>query len=81
MAKNWLWSYNVQKKVKYGAFSMSIKELTNKVRSASPKRSHAARVKMLKKAQIIDKNGYYSERYFSEETVEKDKEAGKAITA
>lgn len=36
---------------------------------------------MLKEAQIIDNNGYYSERYFSEETVENDKEKGKAATA
>lgn len=69
------------KESKVWSIFMSIKELTNKVRSASPKRNHAARVRMLVKAQIIDKNGYYSERYFSEETVEKDKEAGKAITA
>ncbi|HAS6602689.1 hypothetical protein P3638_05085 [Vibrio parahaemolyticus] len=60
---------------------MSIKELTKKVSNASQKRSHTKRVKMLKEAQIIDNNGYYSERYFSEETVENDKEKGKAATA
>lgn len=60
---------------------MSMKELTNKVKAASSKRNHAARVQMLKKANIIDKNGYFSERFFSVETVEKDKETGKAITA
>lgn len=60
---------------------MSIKELTAKVKAASSKRNHAARVKMLKKAHIIDSNGYFSERFFSVETVSKDKETGKAITA
>ncbi|HAT1543979.1 hypothetical protein [Aeromonas hydrophila] len=60
---------------------MSIKDITKKVRDASLKRTHNARVKMLRRAHIIDNNGYYSEHYFSEETVEKDKETGKAVIA
>lgn len=60
---------------------MSIRELTAKVKEASPHRTHEMRVRMLKAANIIDKDGYYSEQFFSKETVEKDRKSGKAVTA
>lgn len=60
---------------------MSIRELTAKVKEASTHRTHRTRVRMLKAANIIDKNGYFAEQFFSEETVEKDRKAGKAVTA
>lgn len=65
----------------FGVTFMYIKELTDKVRGVSTKRSHEKRVRMLRNAHILDKNGYFSEHYFSQETIKKDKEAGKAITA
>ena len=60
---------------------MSIKDLTQKIQTASLNRTHRQRVQLLQKARIIDKNGYFSEDYFSEETVEKDRTSGKAVVA
>lgn len=60
---------------------MSIAELTRKVKAANAKRTHADRVALLRKANIIDKDGYLSENIFSQETVSKDKARRTPITA
>lgn len=60
---------------------MCIQELTDKVRGAAKKRTPAQRVELLKKANIIDDNGYFSEKYFSQETVNKDRLASLPATA
>lgn len=36
-------------------------------------RTHEQRVELLKKANILDADGYYLEQYFSSETVKKDR--------
>ncbi len=53
---------------------MCIQELTDKVKEAAKKRTPAQRTALLKKAHIIDENGYFSEEYFSQETVNRDKQ-------
>ena len=60
---------------------MCIQELTDKVTEAAKKRTPAQRVELLKKANIIDDNGYFSEQYFSQETVNRDKLASPPATA
>lgn len=52
---------------------MSITELMQKIEASSKTRTDAERKKLLRKAHIIDKNGYYDARYFSAETVAKDR--------
>ena len=59
---------------------MCIQELTDKVKEAAKKRTPAQRVELLKKANIIDGNGYFSEKYFSQETVNRDKQASPSAT-
>lgn len=56
---------------------MSIQELTKKVKQASKNRTHEERIDLLKKAHIIDNDGFYSSSFFSEETVRKDKQTAK----
>lgn len=58
---------------------MCIHELTRKVKQASANRTHEQRVKLLQKANIIGKDGYFSEKFFSEETVKRDRTFGKAV--
>ncbi|MGK0290607.1 MAG: hypothetical protein ACI86H_002066 [bacterium] len=60
--------------------TMDILELTKKIKESAKTRTHAERVELLREANIIDKDGYYSERFFSEETVRKNRQLGKPIT-
>lgn len=52
---------------------MSITELMQKIEASSKTRTDAERKELLRKAHIIDKDGYYDSRYFSSETVAKDR--------
>ena len=52
---------------------MNITELTKKVRESAITRTKAQQVELLIKANIIDKDGYYSTHFFSERTVANDK--------
>lgn len=60
---------------------MTIKELTIKVKAANQTRTHAERVELLRKANIIGADGYLSEKFFSKETVEQDRATHQPITA
>ena len=53
---------------------MGIQELTDKAKKTAKERTPANRAELLKKAHIIDDNGYFSEQYFSQDTVNKDKQ-------
>ena len=59
---------------------MSILELTKKVRKDADKLTHAERVELLRQANIIDNEGYYSADFFSAQTVAKDKKSRTAIS-
>lgn len=52
---------------------MCIKELTEKVKASIGTSTHEERVKKLLAAKIIDESGYYHPKYFSAETVKKNK--------
>ncbi len=56
---------------------MSITELIQKVEASSKTRTNAQRKELLRKAHIIDKDGYYDARFFSAETVAKDRNRNK----
>lgn len=56
---------------------MSIVELTKKMQESAEQRTHAERMELLKEANILDKDGYYCEEFFSRQTVEQDKKARK----
>ena len=43
------------------------------IRKGSSERTKEQRAELLRKAQILDDNGDYVERFFSQETLEKDK--------
>lgn len=43
------------------------------IRAGSAGRTKEQRAELLRKAQILDANGDYVERFFSKETLEKDK--------
>ena len=58
---------------------MDIRELTKKVKESSDKMTREEKIKLLHKANIIDESGYYSEKFFSAETVAKDKAQGKPL--
>lgn len=58
---------------------MCILELSKKVQKATKNRTHIQRVELLRQAKIIDQEGYYSEEFFSIETVTKDKKLKAAI--
>jgi hypothetical protein len=60
---------------------MSILELIKKVQKDAENRTDAQAVELLRQANIIDKDGYYSEDFFSSETVAKDKKSSKALRA
>ena len=57
---------------------MSITELTKQVKEQAGTRTNNKNIELLKRANIVDDKGYYSEQYFSKETVDKDRKAGKA---
>ena len=59
---------------------MSIIELTKITREQSKTRTHSQRVALLKAADIIGSDGYLSDKYFSQETVEKDRKSGRKPT-
>jgi len=59
---------------------MSITELTMIARKQSKTRNHSQRVALLKAADIIGSDGYFSEKSFSTETVEKDRKSGRKPT-
>lgn len=52
---------------------MCIIELTKLVRKSAVKRTKQQELKLLKDAKIIDDNGFYSKKFFSKSTVDKDK--------
>ena len=52
---------------------MSIIELTKQVKEQSKTRGHLKRFELLKRANILDDNGYFLEQYFSKGTVDKDR--------
>lgn len=56
---------------------MSISELLEKAKASAKLRTHEQNITLLKEAHIIDDNGYYDSRYFSEETVKNDIENSK----
>jgi len=60
---------------------MTITELTKKIEESAKKRTRAEEIALLRDAHIIDESGYYDERFFSAETVRKDRQAGKPIIA
>jgi hypothetical protein len=57
---------------------MSIIELIKQVEKQSKTRTHSKSIELLKRANIIDDKGYYSEQYFSKGTIERDRKDGKA---
>jgi hypothetical protein len=59
---------------------MSITELTRIAREQSKTTTHSQRVALLKAADIIGPDGYLSDKYFSQETVEKDRQSGRQPT-
>jgi hypothetical protein len=58
---------------------MSITELIEKVKASAKARTPEQRMELLKKAHILDATGHYDPRYFSEETVRKDRERNLTI--
>ncbi len=58
---------------------MNIIELTKKVRESAATRTKEQQIELLRKANIIDENGYYSTRFFSEYTVANDIAKGHPI--
>jgi hypothetical protein len=58
---------------------MNIIELTKKVRESAATRTKEQQIELLRKANIIDENGYYSTRFFSEHTVANDIAKGNPI--
>lgn len=56
---------------------MLMTELSKKVQQRTRQRTHAQRVELLQKAHILDKNGYFLEGYFSEQTVARDRQSAK----
>jgi hypothetical protein len=53
---------------------MSITELTKRVKASAEARTPEQRRALLQEARILDQSGHYDPRYFSEETVRKDRE-------
>ncbi|MCX6722468.1 MAG: hypothetical protein NT094_00165 [Candidatus Staskawiczbacteria bacterium] len=53
---------------------MSITELMEKAKISASKRTQEDRKALLEKAHILDSNGYYDAKYFSDKTVSKSKE-------
>ena len=53
---------------------MSITELMKKAKISASKRTQEDRRKLLIQAHVLDSDGVYDSRYFSEQTVNKSKE-------
>lgn len=58
---------------------MFISELLEKAKASAKLRTRKENIILLRKAHIIDENGYYDPKYFSEETVKNDIEKSKKI--
>ncbi len=58
---------------------MDIRELTKKVKESASKMTREEKIQLLRDAKIIDESGYYCEKFFSAETVAKDKAQGKPL--
>ena len=58
---------------------MNITELTKKVRESAISRTTKQEIDLLEKSNIIDKNGYYSNQFFSKRTVANDISDGHPI--
>ncbi|NQZ10965.1 MAG: hypothetical protein HRT35_27750 [Algicola sp.] len=58
---------------------MTITELIEKVKEDAKTRTPAESAAMLRKANIIDSDGYCSEEFYSSEAVAKDKQAGTPV--
>jgi hypothetical protein len=58
---------------------MSVRELIKKVEVADRKRSRKDSFKLLVKAKILDKDGCYDARFFSENTVKRSR-LGKRVS-
>ena len=59
---------------------MSISDLVKKENEAAKTRTPEERAALLKKAHILDDDGFFCEGYFSEETINKSKEMKHAST-
>ena len=57
-----------------------LEDVVTKARRAARTRTPEQRLKLMKEAGLLDEEGYYSSRFFSEETVAKDKACVKAST-
>lgn len=53
---------------------MTVEQLAERLRESSQKRTPEQRIKLLQRAHVLDKEGYYCSEYFSEETVANDHE-------
>jgi hypothetical protein len=60
---------------------MSVKNLTKKIQQGTLNRTHEQRISMLRKANILDKEGFFSKEYFSENTIKNDKESSQVKVA
>ena len=58
---------------------MNITELTKKVREKAASRTIQKTIRLLQKSHIIDKDGYYSDQFFSEKTVANDRSTSHSI--
>ena len=58
---------------------MDIRGLTRKIQDLASTMTREEKIQLLKDAKIIDESGYYSEEFFSAETVAKDKANGKPL--
>jgi hypothetical protein len=58
---------------------MSITELTDKIKLSAQMRTREQRVELLQRARILDKDGYYEKRFFSETTVAHDRKKGHLV--
>ncbi len=52
---------------------MKISELTRKVKSSSAIKNSQDRKRMLREASILDDNGFFDSRFFSQEIINNDK--------
>lgn len=53
---------------------MSVTELTQRIIEAAKHRTPEQEQELLRKAHILDRDGYYCARFFSKETVQRSKE-------
>ncbi len=58
---------------------MDIDELIKKVKESAKTRTRDEDVELLRRAYIIDSDGYFHPKFFSKETVAKDRAQGKPL--